>query len=470
MEAVLVLGNPGCGKTYNLIQYVQNLTKKFDPQDITVLSHTRVAAKEIIERAGSNKVNASTIHSLAYRIAEISKESVVTNKEIREFSEGINIPMKGAGGYNDQTLAIGDEYMAVINFAEANCQPYSWAYKKKGMPGSSNEFEYFYKNYHAWKDSYGFIDFNDMLTQATKSKVTQHIPALLIDEAQDLSLKQWGLIDKISENTKFMLVTGDPDQALFIWGGASSQYMTEWGKRVGAKIEHLSQSYRVPRKVCKLSKKILQRVSNRYEKDYKPTKLKGHIDKYLTTIHYDFKNLNEALILYRNHALRKSIEEQLIFANKAYVTLNGIKGLCQNKYGLGVRAWLNIRKKGSLDSRDFSAVRTIATPLLSNLIVKNDLEGIMTIEPIKALNIPYQYFNYYRNVNFDEVNKIKLSTIHGAKGMEHDKIILINGMTQRVVEEAMVDLDQELAVWYVAVTRTKNHLIIIDGEGEGRLL
>jgi len=470
MDATLVLGNPGCGKTYNLIQHVQKLSKIYEPQDITVLSHTRIAAKEIVARAGSKKINASTIHSMAYRIADITKESVVTNKEIREFSERIGVPMKGVGGSNDQTLAMGDEYLAIVNYAASNCKPNQWAYNEKGMPGSHDEFEYFWKNYDAWKESYGFVDFNDMLDMAIKSDTAPFIPVLFIDEAQDLSLQQWHLINDISKHTETMLVTGDPDQALFVWGGASSRYMLDWAKRVDAKIEHLSQSYRVPGKACKLSKKILKRVANRYDKDYKPTKHRGHIDRYLTTMHYPFENLDSALILYRNHALRNSVEEQLIYANKAYTTLNGFKGPCQNKYGLGVMAWLNIRKNGSLDSRDFSAVRAIATPILMKLIMANDLEGILNISPLMALDIPGPMLQYYRHVNFSKMGDIKLSTIHGAKGTEHDTVIIINGMTQRVLEGAMADRDAELAVWYVAVTRTRNHLIIIDGEGEGRVL
>jgi hypothetical protein len=38
-------------------------------------------------------------------------------------------------------------------------------------------------------------------------------------------------------------------------------------------------------------------------------------------------------------------------------------------------------------------------------------------------------------------------------------------MTQRVLDGAIKDPDHELMVWYVAVTRTKSDLTIIDGEG-----
>lgn len=466
----LVLGNPGTGKTYNLVQRIKEKIKKgYKPEDVTVLSHTRVAANEIASRSGIGGIQASTIHSLAYRIAEVSRGSVIGNREIKEFSEGIGIPMKGSSGRSDEFLEMGDEYIAIVNLAEASCQPYEWAYNLKGRPGVYADFKYFYANYNEWKKIYGFIDFGEMLTQAINNENSLVLPVLLVDEAQDLSKRQWQLIYKISKNTKEMVVTGDPDQALFSWGGAHPHGMIEWGKEVNAKVTELDQSYRLPRVPYKLSKEIISKVKNRYEKDFKPLDKEGSVERYSSIQHIDFTKVESALILYRAHVMRKDVEDELIAATVPYTVLNGMRGWCHNKFGVGVKAWMSIKKEmaagGTPCAKDISKVKSVASPLLVRAIDNNDLELMDRLIGPQALDIPSRLYHYYSYVDFSKEGNILLSTIHGAKGMEHDNVILINTMTQRILEEAMANPDPEYQVWYVAITRTKDNLIIVDGDG-----
>lgn len=466
MANLLVLGNPGTGKTSYLVKLINDFIEKgHKPSDITILSHTRVAAREIASRSSSKGVNASTIHSMAYRMADVAKEQVVTPREVRKFSDGIGIPMKmGFNADSDNQLEVGDEYLSVLSYAEACCMPYQWAYEAKGRPGTLDNFEYFYLSYKQWKSDYGLIDFNDMINLALKADECPTLPILLIDEAQDLSKQQWRLIDQLSEHSEEMVVTGDPDQALFTWGGAEPKLMLDWAKDTKAKINELSQSYRVPARPHSLSISIIEHVKNRYEKSYLPTERSGSVERFLSVTHYDFVNLDSALILYRNHALRKEIEQQLILHNKAYKTLSGFASPCCNKYGKGVQAWINIQNSEFPDKKDIARVKAIATFPLIKAINNDDLEAIKTMKGAMALDIPYEMYRYYQYVNIPDADKIVLSTIHGAKGMEHDLVILVNGTTQRVLETAVSNPDPEYQVWYVAVTRTKDRLHIIDAE------
>lgn len=468
-KRTLVLGNPGCGKTHNLVESINSSIKEgYKPWEIMVLSHTRVAAQEITNRASGKGIHASTIHSLAYSIAEVSKESVITGTKIKEFSESIGIPMKGSIN-SDDFLELGDEYLGIVNYAAACGMPLEWAYNEKGRPGNFEGFRHFYENYNHWKKSYGFIDFSDMIDLALKSKTIpenlSNIKVMMVDEAQDLSKSQWKLIDKISTDMDVLIVTGDPDQSLFIWGGADQHGMLNWAKKNNAEIKELRQSYRVPSKIHELSKEVISKVKNRYKKDYIPTDKAGSIERYLTIDHYKFENLKSGLILYRNHALRNRVEEALIHNNIAYITLNGYPSPCQNKWGRGIRAWINIKNSEFPDNKDVATVKAISTPEFDKILRNNDLDGIKNISAVKALNIPYHMLDYYRHVDFSLMNNIKLSTIHGAKGMEDDTVVLINGLTNRVMEEALKKPDPEFQVWYVGVTRSKDKLHIIDGEG-----
>ena len=58
--------------------------------------------------------------------------------------------------------------------------------------------------------------------------------------------------------------------------------------------------------------------------------------------------------------------------------------------------------------------------------------------------------------------RIKISTIHGAKGSEQDNVVVLLGLT-KITEESYYKLpDDTHRVFYVAITRTKKNLHLID--------
>ena len=67
--------------------------------------------------------------------------------------------------------------------------------------------------------------------------------------------------------------------------------------------------------------------------------------------------------------------------------------------------------------------------------------------------------------------RVKLSTIHSAKGGEADNVLLImdNTKTIREATEKSPDKeDEEHRVWYVGVTRTKQNLYIMAAKKEDK--
>ena len=63
---------------------------------------------------------------------------------------------------------------------------------------------------------------------------------------------------------------------------------------------------------------------------------------------------------------------------------------------------------------------------------------------------------------FNAKPRIKLSTIHGAKGGEADNVILLQDLSYSALQN---NLSDDLhRVFYVAVTRTKQNLFLIDPE------
>ena len=80
--------------------------------------------------------------------------------------------------------------------------------------------------------------------------------------------------------------------------------------------------------------------------------------------------------------------------------------------------------------------------------------------------------NICLSINGEELSKtprVKLSTIHAAKGGEADNVLLILDNTKKIresVEKNDDKRDEEHRVWYVGVTRTKQNLYIMEAKKE----
>ena len=67
--------------------------------------------------------------------------------------------------------------------------------------------------------------------------------------------------------------------------------------------------------------------------------------------------------------------------------------------------------------------------------------------------------------------RIKVSTIHAAKGGEANNVLLILDNTKKIrdsIERNEDKHDEEQRVWYVGVTRTKQNLYILTAKHEDK--
>ena len=98
-----------------------------------------------------------------------------------------------------------------------------------------------------------------------------------------------------------------------------------------------------------------------------------------------------------------------------------------------------------------------------------DLSFSKDIEWFDAFQIDYGECLYIREMlsvgeKLSKDARVKLSTIHAAKGGEADNVLLIldNTKTIREASEKSIEkFDEEHRVWYVGVTRTKQNLYIM---------
>ena len=313
----IVLGPPGTGKTHTLLNEVDNCLKQTDPNKIGYFAFTQKAAYEARDRA-MEKFNLSeddlpnfrTLHSLAFRRLGIKKENVMQTKHYADLGKKINIRVD-YNEYDDEFTGIfttKSDYLRIIQLAKLrditpeqqyNLQEHTQDISVKNLRIFANELE-------SYKKQYGLIDFNDMITQFIKSDTCPKLDTVFIDEAQDLSRMQWNMAAVLMSNSNDSFIAGDDDQAIFRWAGADvDSFITQTGKML-----HLTQSMRIPKKVHDFAMKIIERVSNRIYKEWKPKTVEGSVRMYESFEDVDLSK-GEWMVLTRTRHMLEAIEETL---------------------------------------------------------------------------------------------------------------------------------------------------------------
>ena len=227
MKVTMLYGPPGTGKTKRLVDIINDVQVK-----TLCVSFTRAAADELRDRMHPN-VECSTLHSLAYRDMQLSRDRIISPARLREFGDMLNIPITERQSFDDP-LQPGDEYLSAISYAKHTGMSSGEAFEIKGYIGAAPEFELFRRAYHNWKRERGFVDFDDMITGASGN--VGQFDLVVIDEAQDLSNLQWAYVGRILKNTapKMVVVAGDDDQAIYEWSGANPHGMMMFAEKSNA--------------------------------------------------------------------------------------------------------------------------------------------------------------------------------------------------------------------------------------------
>ena len=472
-EHHVIYGPPGTGKSTEIIRRLKEYIKnEIEPDRIGLCSYTKAAAQVLKEKAGVKLKYIGTIHSIAYEQAGLSNARIINSADLNEFAELTGIPVKvtdsDESDFNENED--GDLYMsAYVYHVNTQSKDLTEAYTKLGSPGAYSEFKFFIKAYEKFKTVKGKLDFNDILLYALNSPIPD-LDVLFVDEAQDLSNLQWRLINYWLTKIPVCHVCGDDDQAIYEWNGANPQGMHHFESLHSASKTVLNVSHRLPVSVFKKANSILKYVENRVTKDYTPRKEKGKVDIHpdLSFIQ-DLDPMKSTLILYRNHYLRSEVESELIQNGIPYFTDNGKPGMLQNWFYRNILIYNKFKEpSATFSKKEKKRLISALDCKYSKMYEKNDLSfAILHWE--KVLNIPDHYVEYYlelenKGLLYIEDIPIHLSSIHGSKGKEAERVILINTVSDKIMDgiDSGDVVSSEARVFYVALTRASETLDIVD--------
>ena len=491
----LILGPPGTGKTTRCLSIIeQELAGGTAPNRIAYVSFTKKAVEEAVERA-TTRFNYTaidlpyfrTLHSLCYRLLRLNRTHVMGRANYLELGQmlGYNFSAKGMAvedGMPTDACA-GDKLLFIDGLARNRLVTLEQQWHDVNDPDIDLfALKRLRDSLQSYKAYNGLYDYTDMLEQAVKERVVVGVDVVVIDEAQDLTCLQWAACRVLFRNAKRVYIAGDDDQCIFRWSGADvEQFLQLAGER-----EVLGTSYRLPRSVHQLACSVIGRVKHRFDKTWAPRDEVGSVERLPHISSVDFATEGTTLVLARNAYLLNEAEELLRKAGQIYTTRHGDSSINADHYA-AIRAWEQLRRgsaisgssvesvyahlrvgtgikrgfKSALDSIDSASAYTMAElrdhcGLIADGIWHDALDGI-------ALNTREYYVSVMRaGAELSAAPRIRISTIHAAKGGEADNVVLLTDMSQRTYRGYQADPDDEQRVFYVGMTRAKKRLTVID--------
>ena len=499
-----VLGPPGTGKTFTLLNYVRKYIKDGTPLSrIGYFAFTKKAAynarNTFLEDEKFKDVSAGlskkdlkffrTLHSYTFWILGLSEDRVMQPEHYEDIGKLTGVRVKyskyddiESNGY----LTCDSEYFQLINKSRV---------KNISIESEFNTNEYSRKidfqtlkhidiNLQNYKQKNKLVDYTDMINKFIKEHDKSKIfDVIFIDEAQDLSPVQWEMFNILKTKTKDIFLAGDDDQAIFAWAGADvDRFINE-----PAENQFLNQSQRVPEAVQEIANEWISRIpkNKRIDKKWDPRRdkngsiIKGHREEI-----YSLDNVNLSvdkwLILARTNSRILKIAEELRNKNLYYETKKG-KSYDVRLYK-SILNWTRWNKEESIALPECKDIFDyLDFEFEEKLFEKKELIKIEEAGLKKGLS----WFNvftradssektYIRNMlsNGEKLSiaaRIKLQTIHVTKGEEEKNVILSLDNTSRIRESVINNLNkqyEEHRIFYVGATRAKQNLFLLKSKIE----
>lgn len=504
MTPEIVLGPPGTGKTTTLLNEVDaELARGVPPDRVAYLSFTRRAAEEAVTRACAKwglereaLPHFRTLHSLAFRALGLSSSDVLQGSRLRDFADWAGLRLTARGAYDHEEglrlgTTAGDRILHMENLARVRCCPLRELYDADDDRLPWDEVERVAGALAAHKHEHRLLDFTDMLSELTRTGAPPDIEVMVVDECQDLSTLQWKMVYWLARRCRRVIVAGDDDQAIYQWAGADvEQFVSMTGS-----VRVLGRSYRVPRAVQALAADVIGGVVHRREKAWEARDEPGGVDLALDVEELDLtpasaggrwvEDVQPVLVLARNeYVLREQVVPHLQEAGVLFEWRG------EQSVDLAVQhavvAWEALRSGKGVAAALVRGVYSLMTDRGVDR-AHRDLAGVPDDYELGLEEAERDYGLRTRAVwrealdrivpddaaavvaaikggeRLGERSRVRLSTIHGAKGGEARHVVLFREMARRSWREMARRPDEERRVWYVGITRARERLTVVEG-------
>ena len=304
-------------------------------------------------------------------------------------------------------------------------------------------------------------------------EMVMNITTLVIDEAQDMSVKEYELIKAMSEHNEKMhfIAVGDDDQNIFEFRGSNSKYFASFMDEQCHKYELLT-NYRSKANLVDFTQQFAQNIKTRYKEHY----LESYTNEngLIFVIKHQSENFYDPVITQICEMPNKKSIGLLTHTNEdaeilaSLLIKQGINArLIQSNQGFKLDLLYEFQWFIELFDKDFPVI-THETWKENKEKFKQEFSKsslyLNLIEILKEFEILYPDKMFLRDLT-EHIGQSKLddlyrydkkhvivSTIHKSKGREFDSVILMLNHS--------ISGDDEYRAVYVALTRARNVLTI----------
>ena len=386
--------------------------------------------------------------------------------------------------------------------------------------------------WRSYKGEHDIVGFADMLERVVQRSLLPSVDYLAIDEFQDITTLQYDVYEEWKSRMKKALIAGDDDQVVYAWQGADPRLLLE---EDGEDVI-LDTSHRLPSKILDVVQREVSHIDERQEKDLSPRKQGGRVAAVRAPSMLDLvRNVRSTveegdgslMILFRaRYQMFQFIDEfidegipfdvmtdQRMWTDRLENYVSGIEALADDEdlTALEVRRLADMLEDTAFGTgeRDdlFDAVEE-----RQEAAETDDLEAIM-VEPAlvrdhapflpeppaaadmvrKVTSFQERAIDSYFGGDYQDMptDRVRVGTIHSAKGREADHVFVATDLTEKVVEQMAATVDQngieipgveeftkhtspvptltdnERRVFYVGMSRARERLVVLENLVDG---
>ena len=474
-DVTVLLALAGTGKSYRLLQYMEKELEHRRPEEIAFVTFTRRGVQEGLERM-IKKFNlskddlpyVSTIHSLTFHALDYKAKQVLTYFDMKEFNKEYGYFVNRAESKDSLVIHRTQDTMA-LDYYDMERTGVLSVQEKANFPVPEAYYHLLCKRYDDFKKAKDKVDFFDCLLNYKKYGESLPCKVVMVDECQDLTLLQWQVVEKAFANAEKIYLAGDIMQCIFSYAGSKPEFLISLAKKY--KTEKLLMSFRVPVKINALANAIISFMKSEITTQGVPRLENGegkieslaNFEQLLPAINpvTQPKNSCSWYILARSNYFLMDVQTQLESKLIPYWNHEGffMGGVIMQRikayYKYRLRGYKNEEKKEKF-MQDYKIV-DFNRPITDCALFTADRAAV------------YQaYIDIYGLPLLEAMEnwtpQILVSTIHTVKGGEADNVALLLDLTKKCKETLQENLEEELRVLYVAVTRAKKSLYLIDSK------
>lgn len=339
---VLVVAGPGAGKTFCLIGRIgHHITRhRIPPDRILALTFTNKAADEIAERLGrelgaeGRLVERGTLHARCLRILRAHPEAAGVRPGFGVADEEYQQAVL-------RKLRVREEQAAnlLTLFGRSRLQGYRL----------EPQVEQLFQLYRRALRRRNLLDFDDLIVHThalfeqrpdIRAEVAARFDAVLVDEFQDLTPTQYGIVRALAEPHRNLLAVGDDEQSIYGFAGADPGVLRRFEQDYAVTPVVLLVNHRNSRAIFEAARRVLRANTSLFAKPLSAARAPGfpvearqfpderaELEWLLEDLRVDAArhglDWGDVAILFRTHRLGHRLEGELLKARIPVRTAEG---------------------------------------------------------------------------------------------------------------------------------------------------